>query len=191
MVIPLSAQAYLGLLGLLALERFGELALSARNARRAFARGGREVGQAHYRVMATLHTVFFFSCAAEVLLLRRPFSLPLGATALAVAVLAQGLRYWAIFTLGDRWNVRIIFVPDAAPVTRGPYRFVRHPNYLAVILELAFVPLVHGAYLTAIAFSVANAALLTVRIRAEEAALGAPYQAAFAERPRFLPGGRR
>jgi len=188
MVISPSAQAYLAFLGLLVLERFGELALSARNARRAFARGGREVGQAHYRVMATLHTLFFFACAAEVLLLGRPFVPTLGAVSLGVAVLAQGLRYWAIATLGERWNVRIIFVPGEGPVTAGPYRFIRHPNYLAVILELAFVPLIHSAWVTAVAFTLANAALLTVRIRAEEAALGTAYEAAFAGRRRFVPG---
>jgi len=188
MVIPATAQAYLGFLGLLGVERVLELALSARNARRALARGGCEVGQAHYRVMATLHSLFFVACGAEVLLLGRPFVPALGATALGVAVLAQGLRYWAIATLGDRWNVRIVFVPGDAPVTAGPYRFIRHPNYLAVIAELFFVPLIHGAWLTAVAFTLANAALLTVRIRAEEAALGTAYQAAFASRRRFVPG---
>jgi len=183
-----TAVVFLGFLGLLALERVAELALSNRNARRAFAKGGREVGQAHYRVMTTLHTLFFFSCVAEVLVLRPtpPFALVVGAY--AVALLSQALRYWAIATLGERWNTRIIFVPDLPPVTGGPYRFMRHPNYLAVIVELAVVPLAGGAWVTALVFSLANAALLTVRIRAEEAALGEAYQAAFADRRRFVPG---
>jgi methyltransferase len=179
---------YLGFLGLLTAERLGELLLSRRNARRAFARGGREVGQRHYRVMALLHTLFLFSCVAEVLLLERPFIPALAALALVVALGAQLLRYWAIFTLGERWNVRIIFVPGEAPVTGGPYRYMRHPNYLAVILELAFVPLLHGAFLTAVLFTLANAVLLTVRIRAEEAALGAAYQDAFHHHARLIPG---
>jgi methyltransferase len=102
--------------------------------------------------------------------------------------LAQGLRYWAIFTLGERWNVRILVLPNAAPVTRGPYRWVRHPNYVAVVMEILLVPLVHGAWLTAAAFTVANAVVLRIRIRAEEAALGPGYAAAFAGRPRFIPG---
>ena len=162
--------------------------LSARNARRVLAQGGTELGQRHFKVMTVLHTAFLFSCVGEVVLLHRPFPGALGWAALGVAVLAQGLRYWAIFTLGERWNTRIIFVPGARPVTSGPYRFIRHPNYVAVILELFAVPLIHGGYLTAIVFTLANAAMLTVRIRAEEAALGAEYARAFSRRPRFIPG---
>ena len=123
----------------------------------------------------------------EPLALHRPFQGVLGYVSLAGAVAAQLLRYWAISTLGERWNTRIIFVPGATPVTEGPYRFIRHPNYVAVILEFVFLPLIHGGYLTALVFSLGNAALLYVRIRAEEQALGAEYQQAFAGRPRFLP----
>jgi methyltransferase len=100
---------------------------------------------------------------------------------------AQGLRYWAVATLGDRWNVRVIVWPDSAPVTHGPYRWIRHPNYVAVIAEMALVPLIHGAYWTALAFSAGNAALLWVRIRVEEQALGESYSHAFGQRPRFIP----
>jgi len=94
------------------------------------------------------------------------------------------LRYWAIASLGDRWNVRVIVVPGEALVVSGPYRYVRHPNYLAVAVEIATLPLIHGAYLTAIAFSAMNAALLRVRIRTEEAALGAPCISAAGLGPR-------
>ena len=152
------------------------------------ARGGTELGQRHFRVMTLLHTAFLVACVCEVVFLRRPFPGTLGWAALAVALLAQALRYWAVFTLGDRWNTRIIFIPGAQPVTTGPYRFIRHPNYLAVILEFLAVPLIHGGYLTAAVFSLANAVLLAVRIRAEEAALGLPYARAFSRRPRFIPG---
>ena len=183
-----SVDLYLTFIGLLVVERLGELALSARNARRVMARGGKELGQRHFRVMTVLHTAFLVSCVAEVLLLPRPFPGALGWTAFGVALLAQAIRYWAIFTLGDRWNTRIIFLPGAEPVTSGPYRYMRHPNYLAVILELAAVPLIHGAYLTAIVFTLLNAVMLLVRIRAEEAALGAEYARAFARRRRFIPG---
>jgi methyltransferase len=185
-----SRDLYLLLLGAVALERGAELVLSRRNAARAFARGGLEVGQAHFRVMSLVHALFLVACAAEVLLLDRPFPGATGLAALAAVVLAQSLRWWAVATLGDRWNVRIVVVPGEAPVTRGPYRFVRHPNYLAVIVELLCLPLVHGAVLTAVVFSLANAALLVVRIRAEEAALGEGYSAAFARTPRFVPGAR-
>ncbi|WP_373046805.1 isoprenylcysteine carboxyl methyltransferase family protein [Vulgatibacter sp.] len=181
---------YLGFLLLLGVERIGELVLSRRNAARSLADGGVEVGQRHFRAMALLHTAFLFACAAEVVLFERRFPGALGTFAFGVAILAQALRYWAIGTLGPRWNVRVIVVPGEAPVTSGPYRFVRHPNYVAVVLEILFVPLIHGAWITALLFSAANAVLLYVRIRTEEAALGAAYRAAFAERPRFLPGGK-
>jgi methyltransferase len=178
---------FFGFMGLLALERGLELVLSRRNAQRAFARGGVETGQGHYRVMVVFHTLFLAACVLEVLWLRRPFPGALGWAALAGALLAQGLRYWAIATLGERWNSRIIVVPGLAPVTGGPYRLLRHPNYVAVILELLCVPLIHGAWLTALVFTLGNALLLRVRIRAEEAALGAPWRQAFEGRPRFLP----
>jgi methyltransferase len=106
-------------------------------------------------------------------------------------LLATVLRYWAIGTLGSRWNTRIVVVPGAAPVVGGPFRFLRHPNYLAVILEIAFLPLLHSAWLSAVVFSLANAALLRVRIAAEEKALAeaSGYERAFAGRPRLIPSG--
>jgi methyltransferase len=183
----ISEAVFLGFLGALAAERCVELAISRRNAARAFAHGGFEVGQRHYRVMAAMHTVFFAACASEVLLLERPFPGFLGFVALFAVCLAQVLRYAAIWTLGERWNVRIIVWPAALPVTKGPYRFVRHPNYLAVIIEFVAVPLVHGAYLSAFVFSLCNVWILAVRIREEERALGPGYATAFRERPRFIP----
>jgi methyltransferase len=178
---------YLVLLGVVAVGRVLELAISRRNARTAFARGAFEVGRRHYRVMMIFHTAFLLSCAAEVIWLRRPFPGTVGFAALAGVVLAQALRYWAIATLRWRWSTRVIVVPGAPPVTSGPYRFVRHPNYVAVILEVLLLPLVHGAWLTALVFSVGNAVLLRVRIRAEEEALGPSYADAFAGRRRFIP----
>lgn len=190
-MVSRSQLLFLGLVGLVALERFFELALSRRNAARALARGAVEVGKRHFPAMVALHTLFLIACAAEVAFLRRPFPGLLGYGALALALLAQGLRYWAVFALGERWNTRIIVFPGAPPVTGGPYRFVRHPNYLAVIAEVLFLPLVHGAILTAAVFSAANALLLAVRVRAEEAALGEGWARAFEGAPRFIPGGRR
>lgn len=180
---------YLGLLGVLAAERLGELALSRRNAAWALGQGGVEVGQAHYRVMTALHTAFLLACALEPVAFHRQFPGALGWACLGVAAAAQGLRYWAIGTLGRRWNTRVIVLPQAEPVTGGPYRWLRHPNYLAVVLELAAVPLIFGGALTAVAFSLANAALLFVRIRVEEQALGPRWQQAFQGRARFLPRG--
>jgi len=182
---------FLGYMGLLVAERLVELWLSRRNAARAFARGGVEMGQGHYRVMVAFHTLFLFACVAEVLGLHRPFPGVWGWVALGGAVLAQALRYWAIATLGDRWNSRIIVIPGLELVTGGPYRFLRHPNYVAVVLELLAVPLIHGAWLTAVVFTVGNAVVLFVRIRAEEQALGKGYAESFEGRPRFIPEVRR
>jgi methyltransferase len=178
---------YLGFLGLLGLERIAELLLSLRNARKARAAGALEAGRGHYPVMVAFHTLFLFSCAAEVLLVPRSFPGALGWAALATALLAQALRYWAVASLGVRWNTRVLVWPGVPPVTSGPYRFLRHPNYLAVVLEMAAVPLVYGAWVTALVFSVGNLLLLRVRIRSEEAALGPSWAEAFVGRGRLLP----
>jgi methyltransferase len=121
--------------------------------------------------------------------LERPFVAVLGYPMLALVVGAQALRYWAIATLGRRWNVRVIVVPDEPAVVRGPYAYIRHPNYLAVIIEGVAIPLVHTAWITAIAFTVLNAWILAIRIRCEERALshGSDYERRFARRPRFVP----
>jgi methyltransferase len=190
MVNP-ALQLYLGFLGAVVLERLAEMVLSARNARRAFRRGAVEAGRGHYPPMVAFHLLFLVACAAEALGRRAPPPLPLAAGALVAALAAQGLRWWAVATLGDRWNTRIIAVPGDPPVTRGPYRFARHPNYLAVVIEMAAIPLAYGSWRTALAFSLGNAVLLAVRIPAEERALGAPYAKAFAGRPRLVPGARR
>jgi len=189
-MVTASEALYLGFLAALGLERLAELRRSARNAAWAFERGGIELGRRHYRVMQALHGAFLAACAAEVLCLQRPFDAALGVPMLALALAAQALRAWAIASLGPHWNVRVIVVPGAPAVRRGPYRFLRHPNYAAVAIEGFAVPLVHGAWVTALAFSLANAALLAVRIRCEERALAAhcDYVARFAGARRFLPG---
>jgi methyltransferase len=178
---------YLALLGLLALERLLELLLSRRNARQAVAAGAIEAGGGHYPVMVAFHTAFLLCCAAEVLLVPRAFPGALGWAALCVAVLAQGLRYWAVVSLGPRWNTRVLVWPGVPPVTSGPYRFLRHPNYLAIVLEMVAVPLVYGAWVTALVFSLGNLLLLSVRIRCEEKALGPSWAKAFVGRGRLLP----
>lgn len=189
-MVSASAALYLAFLAALGLERLFELRLSRRNAAWAFARGGVEVGQRHFRAMQGLHASFLACCALEVVWLRRPFEPALGVPMLALALAAQALRYWAIASLGPHWNVRVIVVPGAPAVVRGPYRFLRHPNYVAVVLELFAVPLVHGAWATALAFSAANAWLLAVRIRCEERALAAhcDYEARMGGARRFVPG---
>jgi methyltransferase len=153
-------------------ERLVELVLSQRNARWAFARGGVEFGRGHFPWMVALHTGLLVACLAEVIVADRPFIAWLGWPALVVTLAAQGLRYWCIGTLGHQWNTRVIVVPGAGLVTRGPYRFLRHPNYVVVIMEGIALPLVHTAWLTAAAFTVLNAILLfRFRIPVEERAL--------------------
>jgi methyltransferase len=170
---------YTALIALVGVERLLELRLSVRNAKWAFERGGVEYGKPHYRFMTVFHTLFLVSCVAEPWVLARPFLGVWSWVALGLSVLAMLLRYWAITTLGTRWNTRVIVLPEAEPVTGGPYRFFRHPNYVAVVLELMVLPLIAGAWLTAIVFTVVNAGLLFVRIRVEEAALGGKYAEAF------------
>jgi methyltransferase len=173
-------------------ERLFELALSRRNARRLRRRGAIERGARHTRVMALFHAAVLAACAAEGARVRggwRP-SRALKGVALAALALAQGLRYWAVATLGERWNIRVLALPGAAPITRGPYRLLRHPNYLAVVVEMAALPIACGAPWTALAATLGNAALLAGRIAIEERALGRPYARALGDRPRLLPWRR-
>ncbi len=183
-----SAVPYLVLIAAVYTERLVELVVSGRNARRLLAAGGIAVGDDHRRIMVGFHAVFPAACAVEVLALHRPFPGALGACALGLVLGAQALRWWCVRALAGRWTIPVIVVPAASPVTRGPYRVLRHPNYLAVIVEVAALPLVHGAWWVALAGSAINAGILAARIRSEERALGAAWRAAFARRPRFLPG---
>ena len=183
---------YLLLVGAVALARLVELRLAQRNRRALVAQGGIEVGAAHYPWMVALHALFLTAAPLEVVLLHRPFRPFLAAAMLVLLAAAMTLRYAAITTLGQRWTTRILVIPGLPPVVSGPYRFLRHPNYVAVVLEMAALPLVHGAWWTATVFSLANLLLLRVRIRAEERALAeaGPYASRFAATPRFVPGIR-
>jgi methyltransferase len=163
--------AYVLLIGVVAAERVAELVVSQRNLTTSKARGGLEFGAGHYPAMVVLHTALLASCVAEVLVLHRPFIPVLGWSMLSFAVAAQGLRWWCINTLGWQWNTRVVVVPGAARVTGGPYRYLSHPNYVAVALEGVALPLVHTAWITALAFTVLNAALMMARIRVENTAL--------------------
>lgn len=173
---------YLLLIVLVALERVAELVVSTRNVRWARRRGGVERGGGHYPPMVVLHTGLLAGALLEVWLLERPFLPVLGWAMVALVVLAQALRWWCIAALGRRWSTRVVVVPGLPLVRRGPYRWgrpraspwsapLRHPNYVAVVVEGVALPLVHGAWLTAVVFTVLNGWLLRVRIRTEERAL--------------------
>lgn len=159
------------LVSLVALERVAELAVSRRNTAWALVRGGAEHGAGHYPAMVLLHAALLAGAVGEVAVAHRPFVPLLGWPMLLLVLASQGLRWWCIGTLGRQWSTRVVVVPDLERVGRGPYAVTRHPNYVAVAVEGAALPLVHSAWLTAIVFTVLNAALLTVRIRVENAAL--------------------
>jgi len=169
---------YVALVGAVGLERLAELVISRRNAAWAFARGGVEDGRGHYPWMVGLHVALLVGCVAEVSLLDRPFIPAVGWTMLALVAGSQALRWWCIATLGRQWNTRVIVVPGMSRIAGGPYRWLPHPNYVAVVLEGVALPLVHGGWLTATVFTALNAALLTARVRTEDRALrslaGAP-----------------
>ena len=153
-------------------ERLVELAVSRRNARWSFANGGKEFGREHYPVMVSMHSLLLLSCIVEVASMHRPFIPWLGWPMVALVALSTVMRWWCVSVLGKHWNPRLIVIPGASLVHRGPYRWLHHPNYSAVTVEVAALPLVHSAWLTAVVFSIANALVLNVRIRAENSALG-------------------
>lgn len=164
-------RAYAGFVLLVGCERLAELMVTRRNAAWSFAHGGVEYGRNHYRPMVVLHGGLLVACLAESFLARRPFLPRLGWPMVAAVLASQGLRWWCVTTLGRSWNTRIIVVPGRPLVRRGPYRWLRHPNYVAVVVEGAALPLVRSAWVTAATFAGLNALLLTVRIRCENAAL--------------------
>lgn len=175
---------YVALVSTVGLERLAELVVSTRNAAWSFARGASEYGVRHYPVMVALHTGLLVGCIVEVLVGERPFLPWLGWPMLALVIAAQALRWLCITTLGRQWNTRVIITPGLPLVRSGPYRWLHHPNYVAVVVEGAALPLVHTAWVTALVFGVLNAVVLTVRLRVENAALaGVEQRAAVAEQP--------
>lgn len=170
----MSLALYAALVVATGLERIAELVVSTRHARWSFERGGQESGRGHFPAMVALHTGLLVACIAEAALADRPFLPWLGWPAFVVVLASQALRWWCISVLGPRWNTRVIVVPDLPLVRRGPYRWLNHPNYVAVVAEGIALPLVHTAWVTALVFTVLNAVLLLgFRIPAEERALTA------------------
>ncbi|MFD9967384.1 isoprenylcysteine carboxyl methyltransferase family protein [Streptomyces sp. NPDC059011] len=162
---------FLALVLLVAVERLAELVVARRSTVWSRTHGGVEHGRGHYPLMVVLHTALLAGCAVEPWAADRPFVPPLGWAMLSLTAAAQALRWWCIVTLGPRWNTRVVVVPGLPLVASGPYRWLRHPNYAAVVLEGFALPLVHTAWVTALAFTVLNLALLGIRIRCEESAL--------------------
>ena len=153
------------ILAFVTLQRVTELPVAKANTKRLLAQGAHEVAPGHYPLIVAVHVLWLAA-----LWLQAP-GRPVHLLFLALFAILQGLRIWTLRTLGERWTTRIIIVPDATLVARGPYRYVNHPNYLVVIGEIAVLPLVFGLTLTALVFSFLNAAVLAIRIRAEGRAL--------------------
>lgn len=188
--MDVSVPLYLCLLGAVGAGRLVEMRISRRNQRRLAAQGVEKISEPHFYRMILLHAGVLAGAGLEVVLLRRPF---LPALALPMALLfliANGVRWWVIHTLAGHWNVQVMASARLGAVTTGPYRWIRHPNYLAVYLELVALPLIHTAWMTAIVAALANAWILARRVAVEESVLLADpgYRATMGAKPRFLPG---
>jgi methyltransferase len=189
LIMGASTIFFLVLVGAVGACRLIELRLSKRHQRALAAGGAGVMPERVFPAMVALHTGILVAAVIETLLLDRPFTAALGIPALVLVLLANALRFWVIRTLGVHWNVRVVPSMPLGVVTSGPYRFVRHPNYVAVFVELAALPLVHGAYLTAVAGALLHVAILHRRVVLEESMLMADeaYRRAFGDKPRFIP----
>jgi len=163
--------AFTVLIALVSVERVVELIVSKRNLRWSQTQGGVEYGHSHYPFMVVLHVFLLAGALIEVWVWQRPLIPLLSWVMLALVIASQALRWWCISTLGQRWNTLVVIVPGMPRVTGGPYRWLSHPNYVAVVIEGIALPMVGFAWVTAIIFTVLNAALLTVRLRVENQAL--------------------
>ncbi|KHF38126.1 isoprenylcysteine carboxyl methyltransferase family protein [Halalkalibacter okhensis] len=173
---------------LIVVQRVVEVIIANRNARWMKRQGGYEVGKEHYKQIVALHILFFVSLIIEVSVIDRTFVF-WSVVPLIVFLLAQMGRVWALSSLGRFWNTRIIVLPGAKVVAKGPYQYLRHPNYVIVVTEIACLPLIFQAYWTAIVFTIINAIVLSARIKMEEAALeeATNYQKVFEKHKRFIP----
>jgi methyltransferase len=172
----------------LVIQRLIEIRIAKKNEVRLKAKGAVEAGKEHYFWMVTMHISFFLFLLYEVLLIGASppkwWLIPF-----CMFIFAQIVRFWAINSLGVYWNTKIILLPGATVVAKGPYQFIRHPNYLVVTIELLAVPLIFGAYITAVLFSILNIFMLRVRIAAEEKALNelTNYEHSTGKKHRFFP----
>lgn len=187
--MPVSVRLYLALLVAVGIGRLVEMRLSRAHQRALAVRGAKRAAEPAFVLMVLLHTGVLAASALEVILLGRPFLPALGIPALALVALATALRWWVIATLGPHWNVQVVGSMSLGVVSEGPYRFVRHPNYVAVFVELLALPLVHTAWLTASLGTVLHVLVLGRRIALEESVLMSDesYRRTMGGKPRFLP----
>ena len=191
----LTKYIFTGIVVAVILQRMIEVGISDRNKSKILQQGGREHGDNLLGAVKVLQVSWWIAMMVEVWYLDRPFIPVLAVIAIAATIAGQVLRYLSMQALQWRWTLPIMTVPGMPVVKSGLYRYLRHPNWLGVILEIAFLPLIHSAYVTAIAFSLANAWLMSRRIQTEERALAenTNYEIAFAQKPRFIPviGGEK
>jgi len=184
-----STAFFLGLCLAVGACRLIEMTISRRHQRALGEKGAALIPEPIFGAMVALHSGVIAGAAIEVVALHRSYNGAVAVPALVLVVLANLLRFWVIATLGVHWNVRVVRSMPLGVVTAGPYRFVRHPNYVAVFVELLALPLVHGAYLTAAVGTLLHLLILQRRVSLEESVLMADegYRRAFADKPRFLP----
>ena len=188
--MELSVIAYLALLSAVALLRLYELRISRRHQADLVARGASKVVDPRFRWMVLLHSSVLLGSALEVVFLHRPFYPLFAAVCFAIFLAANVVRWWVIRTLGDHWNVQVVDSTGMGIVSTGPFRYVRHPNYAAVFVEMLVLPLIHCAWITAVFGSLAHLLVLSQRLATEERVLfaDARYREAMSGKPRFLPG---
>lgn len=181
--------SYLALLVLVGIGRLAELGISRRNQRQLQGQGVRKIPEPHFRWMVILHGGVIVCAGAEVLLLHRPFILALAVPMCVLFVLANLLRWWVIRTLAGHWNVEVMESSRVGVVSSGPYRWVRHPNYVAVVMEIFSLPMIHTAWITAIVGTLGDLEILRRRIKVEDGFLmsNPDYRLAMGEKPRFFP----
>jgi methyltransferase len=188
--MELNVSAYLGLLLVVALLRVYELQISRRHQREMVAHGASKIQDPRFRWMVLLHTCVLLGCAVEVVFLHRPFYPVFAGIWFAIFLAANIVRWWVIRTLGEHWNVQVMNSTGMGVITSGPFRYVRHPNYAAVFVEMLALPLIHCAWITAIVGSLAHMLVLQQRLATEEQVLFSDphYREAMSNKPRFVPG---
>jgi methyltransferase len=181
--------AYLTLLAMVGIGRLAELRISRRNQRQLEKQGVRKLSEPHFRWMVLLHGGVLAGAAVEVTMLHRPLIPALAIPMAVLFVLANILRWWVMGSLAEHWNVEVMASSRVGVVTSGPYRWIRHPNYVAVVMELFALPMMHTAWITALAGTAANLEILRRRLDVEEDVLmaDATYRATMGIKPRFLP----
>jgi methyltransferase len=188
--MDISVIAFLALLLAVALLRIFELSVSRRNQRKMIAQGATKVSEPRFGFMVFVHTAVLIGAALEVIFLHRPFIPVLASVMLFLFLASNAMRFWVVRTMGKHWNVQVMNSTSLGVVTSGPFRFVRHPNYAAVIVEMFSLPLIHTAWITALAGCVVHSIVISQRIATEESVLfsNPDYRAAMGGKPRFLPG---